>query len=845
MEASGPELARRGRNLMVAGRKTAGQRRADLVADVALAVGMAGLMLGTMQAARAADAAGIQLAQAGQSFDIPAQPLAGAITSFGRQSGLQVTVEAAIANDLQSPGVSGSYTPDEALGRLLAGTGVSYRFIDANTVTLVRGTAADGAVVLDPLQIDANRRAESPWGPVAGFVATRGATATKTDTPLLETPQSISVVTRDQMDAQAAQTMPHALRYTAGMQTDRNGGDERADFLYSRGMEVGQYLDGLRLIGGTWSVPQIDSYGLERVEVVKGPASVLYGQVAPGGLANMVSKRPTDSAYHEIQFQSGNYGRLQAAFDLSGPVDEDRTVLFRLSGLGRHADTQVDQSKEERVAINPAVTWNISDDTTLTVLGKYQYDPALGAYHRLPAHGTVLHNEAGQIPTDLFLGDPSFDKQDRTEYSLGYEFSHRIDDVWSLQQNFRFMRVDGEFGYLYSTRPRGVIDDTSLIRRGSVLVDEVNDAFTVDNQVHAKFNTGTTRHHVIAGLDYQNNRNDRVDDYGSATDIDFNNPVYGNPGIDFTSFPFQISVSQRMTQTGVYVQDQVAVDRWRFTFGGRYDWLENDATDRVGNRDMTSQDEEFTTRLGALYLFDNGLAPYVSYSESFNGVPGANENSEIYKPTTGQQYEVGVKFQPTGYNSFVSLAAYQLTQQNVASTRTDPLTGASFTYQTGEVESEGIDLEAKAALTDSLSLIATYSYVNANISASENGTTGRTPVYTPRHAGTLWADYSFLGGYLEGLGLGTGIRMSGKTFGDNTVDLATGRDKTFLVPGYAVFDAAVRYDLGALSPDLAGARLAVNATNLFDKIYVADCQNDTNCYYGSRRKVYATLSYQW
>ncbi|GGB48263.1 ligand-gated channel [Tistrella bauzanensis] len=843
MEASGPALARRGRNLAVAGRRTAGQRRADLVADVALAVGMAGLMLATMPAARAADAAGIQLAQAGQSFDIPAQPLAGAITSFGRQSGLQVTVEAAIANDLQSPGVSGSYTPDEALSRLLAGTGVSYRFIDANTVTLVRGTAADGAVVLDPLSIDATRRAESAWGPVAGFVAKRASAATKTDTPLLETPQSISVVTRDQMDAQAAQTMPQALRYTAGMQTDRNGADERTDFLYARGFQVSQYLDGLRLIGGTWATPQIDSYGLERIEIVRGPSSVLYGQVSPGGLANLVSKRPQPDAFNEVQLQFGEYGRLQTAFDMTGPLTEDGDLSYRLSGLARSADTPIDQTKEERYAINPAITWRAGDDTTLTLLGKYQNDPALGAYQRLPAYGTVLHNPSGDIPTDLYIGDPTFDKEERTQYGIGYEFEHRFDDTFTVRQNARFFRTDSDFGYLYTGRLMAA--DSSVIRRSGVLAEEVNDAITIDNQLQAKFTTGAVGHTALFGLDYQNNHNDSDVDYLAANPIDYNNPQYGSPGIDFTPF-FEQNTSQRLEQLGLYAQDQISIDRWRFTLGARHDWLNSNTNDRLTNTSTKVTDQKFTGRVGALYLFDNGLAPYASYSESFEPLAGTNDIGEPLKPTTGQQYEIGIKYQPTGYNSFVSLALYDLTQQNVLSYGSRTIIDGSgnpqvisFSTQNGEVSSRGIDIEGKISLNDNISLTAAYSYLETEVTEGSTGdnTAGKTPVYLPENSGSIWADYRFIDGYFNGLGLGAGVRISDETYGDAA--------NSFTVPGYAVMDAALRYDLGNLAPDLTGARLAVNATNLFDKIYVADCQNNTNCYYGSRRKVYATLSYQW
>lgn len=828
-----------GRNRTEARAQTARRRRAEIVADVALAVGMAGMVLAQAPAARAAGADGVQLAQAGQGYDIPAQSLTGAITSFGRQSGLQVTLDAAVAGDLRSPGVRGSYTPEEALRRLLQGTGVTYRFVDARTVTLTQ-VAGQGAAVLDPLEVDANRQVESPFRPIAGYVATRNVTGSKSDVPLIETPQTISIVVRDQIDAQAAQTVPQSLRYTSGMMTDRNGLDERADFLYARGFKVDSYLNGTRFLGGTWATAQIDAYSLERIEVLKGPSSVLYGQASPGGIANGISKQPLEDPAGEVRLQYGEYNRMQAAFDLTGPLTQDKDVLFRITGLGRSADTQMEQTKEERYWINPAITFRPSEDTTLTLLGSYQTDPALGGYQRLPAYGTVLFNPSGEIPTDLFVGDPTFDKQERKQYSLSALFEHRFDDTFTFRQNARFMRIDADFGYLYTGN---IMSPTSsLIRRSGVIADETNDGITVDNQMQAKFATGDVTHTALVGLDYQNNRNDSVVDYLLANPIDYANPSYGNPGIDFDNPFFQQSSSQRFEQTGVYVQDQMSYGNWHLSLGGRHDWLDIDTTDRLSNTDSSLTEKKFTGKVGLLYHFtDIGLAPYASYSEAFEPIAGTTTDGRAFEPLTSQQYEVGVKYQPKGWNTLFTLSLYDITQQNVATTTTREINGGTvnFTDQSGEVSSQGIDFEIRASPFDNFNVIASYAYVDAEVTKAGNitGTEGKTPVYVPEHSGSLWADYRFLDGYVAGLGLGAGIRVNGKTWADamNTVE----------VPGYAVYDAAVSYDLSYLNPDLAGAKFQINATNLTDKIYVADCQNLTNCYYGARRKVYATLSYQW
>jgi len=769
-----------------------------------------------------------QLAQANATlrWDIPAQPLADALTGFGRRSGLQVTVDGALLRGLSTRGASGNLTPAQALDGLLAGTGLAWRFTGPSTVKVERPAADGAALTLDPISVTAGT--ETAWGPVDGVVAHRSATATKTDTPIARTPQTILVVTRDQMDAQGAQTVPQALRYTSGVLTDRNGADQRTDYLFSRGFALDQYLDGLRLLSGTWAIPQIDSFGLERVEVLKGPASVLYGQASPGGLASLVTKRPLDDAQHEIQLQGGTFDRVQGAVDLTGPLDDEGRFLYRFVALGRDADTQIDQTKARRLYVAPSFTWKPGDDTSFTLLSSYTHDPFSGAYYKLPAVGTVLDNPNGRIPEDFYSGDRTFDRQERTQYSVGYALDHRLDDIFTLRQNARYMRIEGDYKILVVGNLQA---DQHTINRSAYAATEDTDALTLDNQLEAKFDTGIAGHTVVGGVDYQRTFNDRTDAFGGAPSIDYLNPVYGQAIADPSPF---LSHEQDIRQIGLYLQDQIDIGALSLVFGGRQDWAESETDDKLGGGRTKQEDDAFTGRVGLLYSFDNGIAPYVSWSESFQPVTGTDFGGNPFEPTTGTQYEIGVKVEPPGWNSLLTLSAYTLKQQNVPTA--DPV-NTFFQVQTGEIETRGIEAELKSNPLDGLNLIAAYAFLDSEVTKSNDGIEGNVPVYQPRHTASLWGDYTIQDGALAGLGGGGGARYVGETWGDAA--------NTFEVPDYWLFDAVLRYDLGGLGPMLDGASLAVNATNLFDKRHVTECQNINTCYYGTGRTVYATLKYRW
>jgi iron complex outermembrane recepter protein len=697
----------------------------------------------------------------------------------------------------------------------------------------------DGAlaqtITLDTIEVQG--RDERAGGPVDGYVARRSDTATKTDTPLIETPQSVTVVTRDQMEDQGVQSVSQALRYSAGVLAETRLSSGRYDSVFIRGFGGGgtnagfvNFQDGLRLQRGVnYLVPAIEPYGLERVEVLRGPASVIFGQVKPGGLVNMVSKRPKDEAFGEVQLQVGSYQRRQFAFDIGGPVNPDKTIFYRVVGLGRAADTQVDFTREERLYIAPSLTLQPNAATSLTVLASFQRDPETGFYGFIPAIGTVLPSRNGKIRSNFFPGEPSFEGYSRNNLAVGYAFEHRFDDVFTFRQNLRASDLESRFR---TVAVAGIGADQRILTRRVTMSNETAQTFAIDNQLQADFRTGPLTHKVLFGVDgYLTDGKAATGAGGTVQTLDYVLPVYGRRPFALPALPV---VKQTTQQYGIYLQDQIKLDRLSLLAGGRFDSAEA-RTRALSTGVLTKQDDTATTgRVALMYNFDSGFAPYASYSTSFEPVSGTTFAGAPFKPTEGEQYEAGLKYQPPGYDAMIQAAVYQLTQTNVPTA--DP-NNVGFQIQTGEVRARGFELEARATVFDSLDLIAAYAYTDAEVTKSTGVDLGKRPVVVPRHSASLWAHYTFKNGLFAGFGLGAGVRYVGEGAGD--------AGNTFNTPVYTLVDAAISYDFSAVNAALKGWKLQVNAQNLFDKEYIAGCYAATQCSFGLRRTVLATLSYRW
>lgn len=821
----------------------AARARSALVLPAVLVV----TLLSAVPVQKAAWAQGAESAR--KTYSVPAGTLEDALNRFARQAGITLAFDPALVAGKRAAVLRGDYTTQDGVAILLA----------PHRLEAVR--AANGTYSLRPLPsaapkpepgaaetalptitVEGTAERESAWGPAKGYVAKRSATGSKTDTPLIETPQTVNVVTRDEVAARAVQNISQALSYTPGLLTEMYGPVTRDDYFNIRGFDSPQYLDGTRLLASGYAQLRIEPYGLERIEVLKGPASVLYGQNPPGGLVNMVSKRPLDVPFHEIQVLGGSFDRVQGGLDLSGPIDSEGRFLYRFVGLARGSETQVDFSQDNRYFAAPSFTWRPDENTSLTFLSHYQKDEVEGnTIQWLPPEGSRLPNPNGKIPINRNIGEPGYDHYRREQYGVGYAFEHHVNELWTFRQNLRYARVESDhptvytLGYLLGDDGNPL--DYRTIERGAGLWRDRAGTFTLDTQLQGSFETGPLRHTALMGVDYRSLSGKRAIGFTSVDNLDIYNPVYGSPVVKPTPDLF---LFQDQDQVGLYGQDQIKYGGWIATIGVRNDWAMTDTLedDRFfGTRTKTRQDDEaFTYRTGLTYLFDSGFAPYFSYSESFEPAAGTNFAGTPFKPTTGQQYEVGIKYQPPGINAFISLAAFHLTQQNVLTPDPDPA-HIGFQIQTGEARSRGFELEGKATLTEGLDLTAGYAFIDSETTrTNEPDQLGKDLPLTPRSQGSAWLDYTFQGGTLAGFGLGGGVRYVGSSYGDLNNSLKTS--------SYTLIDAVVHYDLGKLHESLKGARLAVNLTNAFDREYLADCGFGL-CYYGNRRTVLASLRYNW
>jgi iron complex outermembrane receptor protein len=669
---------------------------------------------------------------------------------------------------------------------------------------------------------------ERAGGPVVGFVATRSGTGTKTDTPLIETPQSISVVTTDQIVNQGAGSIGEALRYTAGVSGDVNGGsDTRFGGLQIRGFDMtmpGLYLDGLRLPSSQYvHFLGLEPYGAERLEVLKGPSSAMYGGSGTGGLLNYVSKLPTARQFGEVSILGGSFNRLQGEFDFGGPANKEGTVLYRLTGVVRDSDTQVDFSKNNRVFIAPAVTFKPNEDTSITFLSNYQKDKAGWGLQFFPPSGTVWSNNGRTIPVSRFGGEPGMNQFDTEQASVGYLFSHNINDALTFKQNLRYSYMYNQQASFYGTGYATAADEAAgLMGRGGSAGDSTINSFAVDNQLQGKFTTGILSHTTLFGIDYRNTTfRDRANGYTTGK-IDIFNPVYTNAWVN-TGPADDTGVKQ--SQIGIYAQDQIKLGNLSFQLGGRQDFVTTDVDASLFNAKASTNASAFTGRAAVMYNFDSGVAPYFSYSESFLPVLNTDGLGNLLKPETGKQYEVGIKYQPAGINALITVAAFDLTRANVVTF--PPPTFAAV--QTGEINSRGIELEGTATLTEGFNIRAGYSYIDATIT-KDPVNVGKAPTTVPLNRFSLWTDYTLQGGPLRGVQIGGGIRYVGASSGDDA--------NTFLVPASTSIDALVAYTKD-------NWRMALNVTNIADTRYVAACYGYSSCFYAEGRKAIAKLTYRW
>lgn len=698
------------------------------------------------------------------------------------------------------------------------------------------------------------------------YVSKVAQTATKTDEKIIKIPRAVSVVTREQMDDRATISVSDALQYTPSIQTNFYGEDNKQDWFVIRGFKQannGLYQDGTRLYSSGFYSWQIDPFMLERIEVLRGPASSLNGQTPPGGVINLISKRAQlDDDFGSVSGSLGSFDRKEINLDVNKAINDK--LAFRMVALKRENGTKVDDVEANRTLLAPSLAWKISDATKLTILASYQKDDSDPYLQFLPVEGTLTSNPNGKIGYDTALGNADWETFQREQTSIGYELEHAFNDSLSFQQSARFSHMDINLRQMYFgqysadvNRVGPLLDPTgarSNIVRAASTADGDSDAFNIDNRFIYKFDAGNTKHTLLTGIDYQSidiNNKDYAQDPITA---DGNNPltvpgvgtVAGNPNFNVYNPSYNNNIvllnpttlatitdadlqttKTKNRQLGFYVQDKANItDKFTVMAGARYDDTSNQTNNTTTNAKTDVDHHQWTSNLGASYEFDNGVTPYANFAQSFNPLLQLNQNGDPAKPEKAKNYELGVKFQPKNFDGYFGVAAYQLTKENL----TRGSSNTSTFRQLGEVRNRGIEFEAVANITRAVTLVGNLSYVDSEVTEdSDSQYIGKTPSQIANKLASVWGNYRFFDGPLAGLKLGAGVRYIGDTYADDT--------ETNKVPSYTLVDAMASYQWNDYKFQLV-------AKNLFDKEYISTCASPF-CYYGDSRNIIASVSYDW
>lgn len=777
-----------------------------------------------------------------RDYDLPAGPLGATLNRIAREAGLALTTDAALVAGRGASAVRGRFDAPQALRHALAGTGLALVRTEAGGYTLRAAPSAPAAAAPAGAQLLPEVRVTATADPAAaqagrvrsgssagqGYVVRRSAGATKTDAALLETPQSISVIARDNLDERATSSVSEALLYSANVNGQRYGADTRSDYFTIRGFNADLYLDGLRIPQianqtGGYAGFLVEPYTLDRIEVIRGSSSALFGASGVGGIVNLVSKEPQAERAGEVYVRAGSFGRKETGFDLTGPLNADGTLSWRVNGLWRDADTSYRLGRNDRVSINPSIAWRPDARTSLVVSAGYTQDKLGQAGVIIPARGSVLANSLGStIPRDFSDGDTGNAIYDKEMAHLGYRFEHAFSEAFTLRHRLRYSRLKTDYRNLFTA---GLNADQHTLTRTNYTAQPELDAVAVDTQAEMRFATGAARHVLLAGVDLQWQKLVNLTGSGTGPTLDLFAPDNAQ-GV--ASAAATTRLHQRQAQTGLYLQDMVSIDRLRIQAGIRKDFVRIASTSTALASGVDTRYEQdpgrFTGKIGVSYLLDSGLAPYALYSTSF--LPTLTLTTTPLKPTTGELKEIGIKYAPAQQDYSVTLSAFETTQQNV----TNRISGVY--YQTDAVRVRGLELEGVASLGRRLNLTASASLQDPEVTRSQTAAqVGKLPYTVPRTQVSVFSSYRVPLAQLPGqLVLGGGARYIGKTAGDSA--------NSFFVPAYTLLDAFLRYDIDRYS-------LQLNAYNLGNKSYVAGCNSTIQCYYGQGRTVVATASVRW
>lgn len=650
--------------------------------------------------------------------------------------------------------------------------------------------------------------------------AQRAYAATKTDTPLIELPQPITVINEDTFRAQGAISIANTVRYAASVNADAYGRDTRVDGFIIRGVDAFQLRDGMRDIYSYYASIASDPYNFSRVEILRGPSSVLFGQGSIGGVVNLVSKTPMFQNAGEIQLTYGSYNRKEVLGDLNLAASD--TLAFRVVGRARDADTYVDHVPDDRVMVAPSVTWRPTANTDVTLMGLYQEDDTGSTSQFLPIVGTLRENPGNpRLPRYLFVGKPGYDRYDGRLLQGAGLVTHEFSDHVKL--NLRARYIDSDLSYFshyadsYSNpedpyvpgsngRQIGLYADSSLARLN---------VFSTDNNLLVQFNTGKAiEHKLLVGIDYSWNRVRKASAFDVQTvDLyDIDRDAVLAPEVDG---PFGRDTQK---QLGVYVQDQIRLwDRVSVVLGARHDHVRNASLSLATGDTARTTDRATTFRAGIIGEIGAGLSPFFSYTESFLPISGSLNDGSPFRPQQGNQYEAGLKWQPDRA-TLVTATAFRIKEINRV------IYGAgSSVSQAGEITTEGFEVEAARTLPGNFELSLAYGYNDVSGDSAASG-------YLAKHIASAWGTKTIIGDWAT-LRLGAGVRYTGEQVSSSPL-------WTIVTPDRAMVDALVEVTRDRW-------RLALNAVNLLDNQAFASCLARGDCFISEPRNVMVSVGYRF
>ncbi|MDM9383745.1 TonB-dependent receptor [Chlorogloeopsis sp. ULAP01] len=630
-----------------------------------------------------------------------------------------------------------------------------------------------------------------------GYRAPNASTATRTDTPLRDIPASIQVVPRQVLEDQKAFQLDEALRNVSGVQpTNSFGGNQNAFRIRGFDTDFSNAIirDGVRdnaTVGGLIQ----ETVNLQQIEVLKGPASVLYGQLQPGGVINLVTKQPLAEPYYSAELSIGSYDFYRPSIDISGPLNPERSVRYRLNSVYESAGSFRDFSESDRFFIAPVLTWDIGKNTNLTFEAEYLWEK-----RPLDRGLVAIGREVADIPFSRRLGNP-FDVREIRVWRAGYRFEHKFNENLSIRNAFRFVSLDTLDRF--ETFPNALNETTGITTQRNFFNLPADDykTYALQTDVIGKFMTGSIEHTLVFGFDLTRQTRRLIGRTATAPVINIFDPVYLSSRPTITAPP-SIDNFTQADNLGIYLQDQIKLtDNLKFLLGGRFDFVNNEVRNYLTGVTTSQDNSAFSPRVGIVYQPIQPISLYASFSRSFSQITGTAFDGSSFEPERGTQYEVGAKADFLDGRLSSTLAFYDLTRSNL--TTTDP-NNPGFSIQTGEQKSQGIELDIAGEILPGWNVIVTYAYTDARITEDNILPIGNRLSNVPEHSASLWTTYEIQSGNLQGLGFGLGFFYVGERQGDlaNTFDL----------PSYFRTDAALYYRRNNF-------QAAINIKNLFDVGY--------------------------